>query len=198
MVTRCVSLFPPLFDSNTAKVSSIHLSKLHSWATDCRHTYLEELHRLDGRGTSSFSCRNDDNQGTYRCIDCFDTNLYCNGCIVRQHVHAPLHRIEVCSLSVAPGLWLMQSHRPGRMATLFEFRSATLASFYVSDTTMAKYVPFLATFGQIYSLSTHQESIESRSSSAAVVSLAKTYSSSVIAGIPQRQLSLKLPSPSMF
>ncbi|KAF9487189.1 hypothetical protein BDN71DRAFT_1346034, partial [Pleurotus eryngii] len=65
-----------------------------------RQIYLEELYRLEGRGSAngnsnlSHVCHNDENEGKYRCIDCLDMNLYCLTCILHQHCCSPLHRIE--------------------------------------------------------------------------------------------------------
>ena len=36
--------------------------------------------------------------GSYRCLDCADGFLCCDGCIVRIHVFSPYHRVQVCLL----------------------------------------------------------------------------------------------------
>ncbi|KAF7441031.1 hypothetical protein PC9H_001380 [Pleurotus ostreatus] len=59
--------------------------RLQLWASDRRQAYLEELEGV-------VPC---ENKGEYRCIDCFDTRLYCAICVLRQHRRTPLHRIEV-------------------------------------------------------------------------------------------------------
>lgn len=84
---------PVTFLSDLQK-SSARLHHLQKWAKNCRQSYLEELFRLDGRGGARF-CFNDENEGLYRCLECFDTNLYCAGYILDQHAGAPLHCIEV-------------------------------------------------------------------------------------------------------
>ena len=38
--------------------------------------------------------------GTYRCVDCTTSRLYCTSCIVFRHEDTPLHRIEVCIYSL--------------------------------------------------------------------------------------------------
>ncbi|KAH7903909.1 hypothetical protein BJ138DRAFT_1019877, partial [Hygrophoropsis aurantiaca] len=59
--------------------------------------YLDELLRLEGRGsgvlTPQCSCCHQV-EGTYRCEDCFGTELTCQSCLVSSHTRTPLHRVE--------------------------------------------------------------------------------------------------------
>jgi len=37
-------------------------------------------------------------KGTYRCIDCDGSGLYCDDCIQEAHLFSPLHRLQVSML----------------------------------------------------------------------------------------------------
>ncbi|KAL4259306.1 CxC2-like cysteine cluster KDZ transposase-associated domain-containing protein [Pleurotus pulmonarius] len=114
---------------------------LQTWASDRRQVYLEELYRLDGRSSSSGHCCagvHCENEGQYRCVDCFDTRLYCATCILWQHSYTPLHRVEVwqedcftrtslCDL----GLVIQLGHYRGEQCAL---PSSIRKGFYVIDT----------------------------------------------------------------
>jgi hypothetical protein len=88
---------------------------LKQWTKDCRDEYLDEFIRLEGRGDFNQehcpSCKRAANSSpfqdlfdpqpelgipTIRCKDCFGGELVCEGCCVRDHLHNPLHMIEVC------------------------------------------------------------------------------------------------------
>ncbi|TDL14310.1 hypothetical protein BD410DRAFT_734277, partial [Rickenella mellea] len=61
-----------------------------------RDIFLDELIRLDGLGTQSapMVCASCPKEGSYRCLDCFDSRVVCDGCMCALHMHHPLHRIE--------------------------------------------------------------------------------------------------------
>lgn len=76
----------------------------------CKQEYLDELNRLEGRGqyrsSQCPSCRrhaatlamDQDRETplpTIRCRDCFGGEVVCEGCCLRNHIHNPLHIIEV-------------------------------------------------------------------------------------------------------
>ncbi|KAG1843694.1 hypothetical protein C8R48DRAFT_618502 [Suillus tomentosus] len=66
------------------------------WLGD-RDYYLAELIRLDGRGdyTSDSCCQCDVSApAQFRCDDCCDMQLYCQNCIVVNHLRSPTHRIK--------------------------------------------------------------------------------------------------------
>jgi hypothetical protein len=87
---------------------------LKQWTKDCREEYLDEIIRLEGRGNFTQghcpSCKRVANSGPFqgllddqefgtaavRCKDCFGGELVCEDCCVRNHIHNPLHMIEVC------------------------------------------------------------------------------------------------------
>ncbi|KAH8113739.1 hypothetical protein DFH11DRAFT_1509928, partial [Phellopilus nigrolimitatus] len=59
-----------------------------------RQSYLDELVRHDGRG-SSLTCQNCEMiAAEYRCTECLGTPTSCKGCLLDTHRHHPLHRIE--------------------------------------------------------------------------------------------------------
>jgi hypothetical protein len=87
---------------------------LKQWTKDCRDEYLDEFIRLEGRGNFTAencpSCKRAANSNTFqgllgaeqelgvaaiRCNDCFGGELLCEACCVGDHVHNPLHMIEV-------------------------------------------------------------------------------------------------------
>ncbi|PIL33158.1 hypothetical protein GSI_04608 [Ganoderma sinense ZZ0214-1] len=49
----------------------------------------------DAPTTCPGSCKKDLEPPFYRCFDCFHPPMVCEGCIIRDHVHNPFHRIEV-------------------------------------------------------------------------------------------------------
>lgn len=76
-------------------------SPLESWKVHDHSVYLDELLRHDGRaGESSCTFCGDDN-GLYKCKECFGGRLHCKACIVQQHSSHPLHRIEVCAFHIS-------------------------------------------------------------------------------------------------
>lgn len=87
---------------------------LKQWTNDCRDEYLDEFIRSEGRGNFTQehcpSCKQAGSSNTFlgifdpepelgiptmRCKDCFGSELVCKGCCVRDHLHNPLHMIEV-------------------------------------------------------------------------------------------------------
>ncbi|OAX30619.1 hypothetical protein K503DRAFT_728235, partial [Rhizopogon vinicolor AM-OR11-026] len=61
-----------------------------------RDVFLLEILRHDGRGNMASNscglCHAD--AALFRCKDCFDLNLYCQQCIVKNHSRSPVHRVE--------------------------------------------------------------------------------------------------------
>ncbi|KAG2056724.1 hypothetical protein BDR06DRAFT_981166 [Suillus hirtellus] len=58
-------------------------------------TYLNKLLYLEGQGKNDHeacSCRKP--SPSFRCQDCFSTELFCHECVLSLHASAPLHRIE--------------------------------------------------------------------------------------------------------
>ncbi|KAJ7434610.1 hypothetical protein B0H11DRAFT_1757333, partial [Mycena galericulata] len=60
--------------------------------------YLDELVLLEGRGDyqqydECIVCGGA--TPSYRCVECFTDDLYCQACIVSAHVDSPLHKVEV-------------------------------------------------------------------------------------------------------
>lgn len=74
-------------------------TKMGSWIA-FRTTILDELIRHDGLldcdGPPTCAHCLDD-IGTFKCLDCVQTTVYCSACIVQRHEYLPLHRVEVCS-----------------------------------------------------------------------------------------------------
>ncbi|KAJ7865989.1 hypothetical protein B0H13DRAFT_1636845, partial [Mycena leptocephala] len=68
---------------------------LYTWRRDKVDIYVSELMRLDGWGHANRDwcpgCFTPN--PTVRCRDCHGGAVYCEGCIVRQHVENPLHRV---------------------------------------------------------------------------------------------------------
>ena len=65
---------------------------------------LDEILRMDGLGDSTVpgTCADcsTGSVGKYRCLDCWDDNLYCSRCLLSSHRRLPLHRIEVRATSL--------------------------------------------------------------------------------------------------
>ncbi|KAG2094383.1 uncharacterized protein F5147DRAFT_747814 [Suillus discolor] len=60
-----------------------------------RETYLNELLYLEGRGKNDHeACSCGKPSPSFRCQDCFSTELFCHECVLSLHASAPLHRIE--------------------------------------------------------------------------------------------------------
>ncbi|TDL14508.1 hypothetical protein BD410DRAFT_733990, partial [Rickenella mellea] len=61
-----------------------------------RDVFIDEIIRLDGLGFQSLPmvCALCPKEGLYRCLDCFDSHVVCDGCMCASHKHHPLHRIE--------------------------------------------------------------------------------------------------------
>ncbi|KIJ58413.1 hypothetical protein HYDPIDRAFT_81314, partial [Hydnomerulius pinastri MD-312] len=85
--------------------------------------YLDELIRLEGRGDAVDSvcvqCR--ELPALIRCDDCFGQAMYCERCVVGQHVKTPLHRVKKwngsyfeCVTLKALGLRIQLGHPPGQ------------------------------------------------------------------------------------
>lgn len=73
---------------------------LKTWR-NYRDKYLGEMNRLEGRRGEEDcrGCRALDpvfrQTPSFRCEDCFGSELLCQGCCVSQHRALPLHRIKV-------------------------------------------------------------------------------------------------------
>lgn len=62
-----------------------------------RDRYLDELLRHDGRGGHEQMCGICKvYDGEYKCKDCFGPRLLCLSCLLKEHSHLPLHRVQVC------------------------------------------------------------------------------------------------------
>jgi hypothetical protein len=65
-----------------------------------RQQYVEELIRHDGRA-GHFSCAGcGEDDGRFKCQDCFGSWLFCKSCLLDRHVQLPFHRIQVGVLSI--------------------------------------------------------------------------------------------------
>jgi len=67
--------------------------------TKYRERYLDEMLRLDGRGSSlqyDLCPQCNASEPTIRCIDCWNSSILCSACTIEKHVDLPLHQIEVC------------------------------------------------------------------------------------------------------
>jgi hypothetical protein len=75
-------------------------SKLHEWL-NFRDSFLDEMLYMYGHADSQnqnscFNCEKEEEDGLYRCEDCFGRCLlHCASCIVKEHRFLPLHRVEV-------------------------------------------------------------------------------------------------------
>jgi hypothetical protein len=67
------------------------------WVSHSRSSTLDEMIRLDGRGSyvQSLCVDCSKSQPTLRCNDCFGGELFCEECLVNLHVRNPLHNITV-------------------------------------------------------------------------------------------------------
>ncbi|KAH9482659.1 hypothetical protein JR316_0004759 [Psilocybe cubensis] len=70
---------------------------LKNWVEQDRDRDLQEILRLDGRGdysnhSSCYQCKIND--ALYQCLDCDRIEMFCNACIVGNHLANPLHRIK--------------------------------------------------------------------------------------------------------
>ncbi|TFK46468.1 hypothetical protein OE88DRAFT_1714953 [Heliocybe sulcata] len=69
--------------------------KLEEWLP-LHDSFLDEILRLDGFGSSTSNCRSCGNEDSlYRCLDCFTRSLICQACVLTDHSLQPLHRIEL-------------------------------------------------------------------------------------------------------
>jgi hypothetical protein len=51
--------------------------------------------RLESRGGVKECFRCENLEGVYRCADCLGTGLWCQSCLLSDHIQHPLHRVEV-------------------------------------------------------------------------------------------------------
>ncbi|KAG2052390.1 hypothetical protein BDR06DRAFT_983220 [Suillus hirtellus] len=62
---------------------------------DLQPAYLNELLYLEGQGKNDHeACSCGKPLPSFRCQDCFSTELFCHECVLSLHASAPLHRIE--------------------------------------------------------------------------------------------------------
>ena len=61
--------------------------------------YLDELLCHNGRARESSCSFCEDDNGLYKCKDCFGRQLYCQPCVVEKHSSHPLHWIVVCAFT---------------------------------------------------------------------------------------------------
>ncbi|KAG1908791.1 uncharacterized protein F5891DRAFT_1124415 [Suillus fuscotomentosus] len=67
---------------------------LLAWIPE-RQTFLDETLCLEGRGTPESLCCCGLAAPSFRCCDCFGTQMFCHECILRSHTWNPLHRIDM-------------------------------------------------------------------------------------------------------
>jgi len=90
---------PPLFFTELTRVQS----NLEQWL-QYRDEFSNELMRhealyLGGEPSPCETCGSSD--ALFRCLDCFSCGPSCGTCIVHQHAHNILHRLQVCLHSSA-------------------------------------------------------------------------------------------------
>jgi hypothetical protein len=87
-----------------------------------RDEYLDECMVLEGRGKFFHTCAGCKQASPqYRCRDCMHGALWCKDCIVVRHDQSPLHRIEVSTPIILPGVCINVCH--SRCGTHTFFRS---------------------------------------------------------------------------
>jgi hypothetical protein len=68
---------------------------LRCWQQSEITLYLEEMIRLEGRGGETICFRCGSGEAVFRCNDCLGAGLWCQPCLLVDHMRNPLHRIEV-------------------------------------------------------------------------------------------------------
>jgi hypothetical protein len=59
-----------------------------------RTPFLQAILKDEYPSSPAHTCSKCGDDGTYRCLDCFGSNLFCSPCILLGHQNLPLHRIE--------------------------------------------------------------------------------------------------------
>ncbi|KAG2746814.1 hypothetical protein P692DRAFT_20738788, partial [Suillus brevipes Sb2] len=57
--------------------------------------FLDEMMRLNGRGSEGIGCQCGEVSPQFRCCDCFGVQMFCRACTLRNHAYLPLHRVEM-------------------------------------------------------------------------------------------------------
>ena len=76
---------------------------MKQWRDYSRELVLDEMLRLEGRGTHVEAPCGECSalHPRFRCTDCFGHELFCQRCILSIHQRNPFHTIEVCSFLIA-------------------------------------------------------------------------------------------------
>jgi hypothetical protein len=112
---------------------------LKQWvADDCPDEYLDEFICLEGRGQyindGCPCCKQEGELADFRCADCFGGELVCAKCCVRNHLHNPLHAIEVSHQAFMLHLSAHPLHRNGQANSTSRQHWPILAFEYSLDT----------------------------------------------------------------
>ncbi|KAG1798028.1 hypothetical protein EV424DRAFT_1475028 [Suillus variegatus] len=67
---------------------------LLAWIPE-HQTFLDEMMRLNGRGSEGVTCSCGGVLPEFRCCDCHGTRMFCHECMLQNHMYHPLHRIEM-------------------------------------------------------------------------------------------------------
>ncbi|PPQ85412.1 LOW QUALITY PROTEIN: hypothetical protein CVT25_006334 [Psilocybe cyanescens] len=83
---------------------------LKEWVEHDRECDLQEILRLDGQGDYAryphcYKCNSQ--EAVYQCVDCDQIDMFCGGCVVKNHAVNPLHCIQV--YLIAPGAYIIQT-----------------------------------------------------------------------------------------
>ncbi|KAG2121984.1 hypothetical protein DEU56DRAFT_917982 [Suillus clintonianus] len=85
-----------------------------------RQIFLDEMLRLNGRGTEGVTCSCGAVSPQFRCCDCHGIQIFCRECTLQNHVLHPLHRIEIWNGTFFQRITLKQlgvrvqlGHNPG-------------------------------------------------------------------------------------
>src|ERR1700733_337953 len=62
---------------------------------DRRNSILIEILRHEALPSQQFCSNCQELSSRYRCRDCFGTTMWCRGCCISAHTHAPFHRIDM-------------------------------------------------------------------------------------------------------
>ncbi|KAG1834248.1 hypothetical protein EV424DRAFT_1468755 [Suillus variegatus] len=85
-----------------------------------RQNFLDEMMRLNGRGSEGVTCSCGGVLPEFRCCDCHGTQMFCCECTLQKHMYHPLHRIEMWNGSFFQritlkklGVRIQLGHNPG-------------------------------------------------------------------------------------
>lgn len=76
-------------------LSKLKDAPLLAWIPE-RQDFVDEMMRLNGRGSEGIGCQCGEVSPQFRCCDCFGVQMFCRACTLRNHAYLPLHRVEVC------------------------------------------------------------------------------------------------------